>query len=237
MRSRLDALRILIVDDHALFRRGLRDVLEEEPDLRVVAEAADGLEALKRVRELRPGRLDLVLMDLDMPTMGGIAATRQIVVEDPALAVVMLTVAGMESDAIEAVRAGAVGFLSKSLSPTAIIRALRDFHRDGVLPMSRLLAGQLLRQFQHAAATSARAGDELLMVPTDDASEEHADESLTARQREVMKLLARGARDRDIADELVLSESTVKKHVQGILRKLNARNRTEAVARFRGGAR
>src|SRR5207248_2183777 len=81
MSPRLDVLRILIVDDHALFRRGLREVLEEEPDLRVVAEAADGMEALQRVRELRPGRLDLVLMDLDMPTMSGIAATREIVAE------------------------------------------------------------------------------------------------------------------------------------------------------------
>ena len=232
MTSRLDALRILIVDDHALFRRGLRDVLEEEPDLRVVAEAADGVEALERVRELRPGRLDLVLMDLDMPALDGIAATRQIMVEDPTLAVVMLTVAGMERDAIEAVRAGAVGFLSKSLSAMAIIRALRDFHRDGVLPMSRLLAGQLLRQFQQTVATPERAADAQLEVAV-----EAIDRLLTARQREVLELIARGARDRDIADQLVLSESTVKKHVQSILRKLNARNRTEAVVRFRGDSR
>src|SRR5260370_8367363 len=98
-------------------------------------------------------------MDLDMPTMDGIAATRQIMVEDPTLAVVMLTVAGMERDAIEAVRAGAVGFLSKSLSAMAIIRALRDFHPDGGLPMSRLLAGQLLRQFQQTAATPQPPAD------------------------------------------------------------------------------
>jgi len=102
-----DVLRILIVDDHALFRRGLRDVLEEEQDLEVVAEAANGVEALRRVRELRPGRLDLVLMDLDMPTMGGIAATRQIVAEDPSLAVVMVTGGRLGTRRPEPVQAGA----------------------------------------------------------------------------------------------------------------------------------
>ncbi len=220
-------LRILIVDDHPLVRRGIREVIDEEDDMRVVAEAADGEEAIRRVRELRPHGLDLVLMDIDMPGLDGIAATERIRAADPALPVIILTMSTLDRDLFEATRAGAVGFLSKTLSPTAMVRALRDFHREGALPMSPTMAARVLAHFQQRAITSQPE------PPPSPAGDERTEGPLTAREREILALIAQGARDKDIADRLVLAESTVKKHVQNILRKLDARNRTEAVARFR----
>src|SRR5207245_7276978 len=108
--------------------------------MEVVGEAADGEQAVQLARRLRPHRLDLVLMDIEMPKLNGIGAMQQIVASDPELPVVMLTVSTQEHDLFGAMRAGAAGFLSKSLSPTALIRALRDFHRYGSLPMSRIMA-------------------------------------------------------------------------------------------------
>ena len=224
-------LRILIVDDHPLIRRGIREVIDEEEDMRVVAEAADGEEAIQRVRELRPHGLDLVLMDVDMPCLDGIAATRRILAEDPGLPVIMLTVSTLDRDLFEATRAGAIGFLSKSLSPTAMVRALRDFHREGALPMSPTMAARVLAHFQQTAIVSQPEAPSPAQ-----ASDERAESVLTPREREILEMIAQGARDKDIADRLVLAETTVKKHVQNILRKLDARNRTEAVARLRDDA-
>ena len=224
-------LRILIADDHPLFRRGIRDVIDEEDDMQVVGEAADGEQAVQRARELGPHGLDLVLMDIDMPRLGGIAATKRILAEHPGLPVVMLTVSTLDVDVFEATRAGARGFLSKSLAPAAMVRALRDFHRDGALPMSRTMAARLLAQLQQAAAASQQQFDPAAAA----ALEERMASTLTPREREVLELIAQGARDRDIAGRLVLTVSTVKAHVQHILRKLGARNRMEAVARVRNG--
>jgi two-component system nitrate/nitrite response regulator NarL len=219
-----EPLRILIADDHAFFRRGIREVLEEQADMRVVAEVADGEEAIRRVRELGTRGLDLVLMDIEMPGLGGIAAVRRLLAEEPGMPVIMLTVSTAEDDLIAAARAGAVGFLNKSLAPAALVRALRDFHREGALPMSRTMAARLLTHFRQVAAA----------VPPDAPSPAGAPaEQLTPREREILALLASGARDREIAAQLSLAENTVKTHVQNILRKLGARNRTAAVARLR----
>lgn len=216
-------LRILIADDHALFRRGIRDVLEDEPDLRVVAEATDGEDAVQQAQALWPHGLDLVLMDITMPRLDGIAATKQLLAETPGLPVIVLTASAEDHDLIAAAQAGAVGFLSKSLSPAAIVRAIRKFQHEGELPMSPAMAAKVLRHFQQL--TSGMAGA---------CADQPADNGLgatglTAREQEVLELLAAGSQDREIGERLVVSEHTVKKHVQHILRKLGVRNRTEAV--------
>jgi two-component system NarL family response regulator len=222
-------LRILLADDHALFRRGIREVIDAEEDMRVVAEAADGEEAIHRAAELRPDRLDLVLMDIDMPGLDGIAATQQLLTKDPDLSVVILTVSTQDRDLFQAARLGAVGFLSKRLSAAAIVRALRDFRRDGALPMSRTMAAKLLAHLRQAAA-SAEQRSGLTAAPDGPGTDQ-----LTNREREVLELLATGARDREIAERLTVAENTVKRHVQSILQKLGARSRTEVVARLRRG--
>jgi len=214
-------LRILIADDQAFFRRGIREVLNDEDDMQVVAEALDGEQAVRVARQLRPGGLDLVLMDIDMPHLDGMAAAAQLGTTDPDLPVVMLTLSTLESDLFEAVRVGAVGFLNKSLSPDALVRTLRGFRRGESLPMSPAMAHTLFAVF--------RRGDWAANQPRT----EPADFKLTSRESEVLDRIAHGARDREIAAHLTVTESTVKKHVQNILRKLHARNRTEAVARLR----
>jgi DNA-binding NarL/FixJ family response regulator len=214
-------LRILIADDQAFFRRGIREVLNDEEDMQVVAEATDGEQAVRVARELRPSGLDLVLMDIDMPRLDGIAAATLLDAEDPDLPVVMLTISTLDSHLFEAVRAGAVGFLSKSLAPDALVRTLRGFARGESLPMAPLTAQKLFDGFRR----DGLAADGPHLEPTDVA--------LTPRENEVLERIARGSRDREIAEQLTVTQSTVKKHVQNILRKLHARNRAEAVARLR----
>ena len=221
-------LRMLIVDDHAVFRRGIREVLNEEEDMQVVAEALGGEPAIQMVRDLRPAGVDLVLMDIDMPGMDGIATTERIAAEHPTLPVVMLTVSTLDRDLFEAVQVGAVGFLSKSLSPDALVRALRGFRRGESLPMSPALAQKVLGYFKGVPMAAPQPA---ATVPSAEA--QPADTGLTSREQEVLELIAQGARDREIAERLVVTESTVKKHVQNILRKLHARNRVEAVAHLR----
>jgi DNA-binding NarL/FixJ family response regulator len=207
-------LRILLADDHEPFRRAMRGVIDRQEDMRIVAEAGDGAEAVRLSRSLRPDGLDVVLMDIDMPKLDGIKATQQITAADPDLPVVMLTVSTLDRDLFEAVRVGAIGFLSKGLSADAVVRALRSFHRYESLPLPRAMASKVLAYFQQRDRPAPAAG------------------GLSSREREVLELIARGARDREIATILVVSEGTVKKHVQNILRKLHARNRAEAVARL-----
>src|SRR5207245_1619298 len=122
-------MRILIVDDHPAFRRGIHEILDDEPDMEVVGEAADSDDAVQLIGELGPGGIDLLLMDIDLPKEDGLNATRRILADNPQLSVVILTVSSVDNDLFEAVRAGAVGFLSKSLAPEALVRALREFHQ------------------------------------------------------------------------------------------------------------
>jgi len=207
-------LRILIVDDDAFFRRGLREILNEADGVRVVGEAADSDQAIEVAHDLcRRASLDLVLMDVD-----GLAAISRLVEEHSSLAVVVLTLSTSEADVVGAVKAGAVGYLSKHLGPDLLLRSLTAFHRGESLAMSREVGLTVLEL--------ARQGAELRQ------RRDTGQPTLTAREAEVLDLVASGARDRDIAMRLVISESTVKKHLQNILRKFHARNRVEAVARW-----
>jgi DNA-binding NarL/FixJ family response regulator len=194
--------------------------------MEVVAEAADGEQAAELATQLRPGHLDLVLMDLAMPKLDGVAAIRRIVAADPSLPVVVLTVSDEEDDLLAAVRAGAVGFLSKSLSPVALTRALRNFHYEGALPMSRKMATRALTHLQRLT------GPEIGGAPSRPTrAETLPPQSLTERELDVLDLIALGARDRDIAEQLNLTVNTVKKHVKNILQKLKVRNRAQAAVR------
>jgi DNA-binding NarL/FixJ family response regulator len=215
-------LRILIADGEAFFRRGIREIINEEAGLQVVGEAIDGEKAVTLVRQLWSSGLDVVLMAVDVPRLNGFAAAEILTAEYPDLAVVLLTVAELEAQFINAVRAGAVGYLRRNLEPEALLRALHGFRRGESLPISRVMAQLALNHLRSRV---------LHAQPT-----EQALPSLTPREREVSDLIARGARDREIATQLVLSESTAKKHVQNILRKLQARNRAEAVARLQASS-
>lgn len=206
------AIRVVICDDHALFRRGLRMVLESEEDLAVVGEADDGEESIRIVDELRP---DVVLMDVRMPRIGGIEATRSITEVLPATKVLMLTVSEDEDDLFDAIRAGAAGYLLKEISVDEVAGAIRCVV-SGQSLISPSMAAKLLVEFR----SMAKRVDERQSMPLP---------RLTERELEVLRLVAQGLSNREIAGELYISENTVKNHVRNILEKLHLHSRMEAV--------
>jgi DNA-binding NarL/FixJ family response regulator len=199
-------IRVLVADDQPLVRRGLRTILESEPDLEVVGEAADGAEAVARAERMAP---DVVLMDVRMPGMDGLEATRRI--EEPA--VIVLTTFDHDEYLFEALRAGASGFLLKDAPPERIVEAIRTVHRGDAL-----LAPEVTRRVIEEFATRGAA-----------AGPPPGFDELTAREVEVFGLLARGRSNGEIATDLFLSEATVKTHVGRILLKLGLRDRVEVV--------
>lgn len=201
---------MLLADPHALFRRGVRLVLEEETDIEVVGETGDGLDAVERIVELIP---DLVLMDVGMPGVSGIEATRRVRALVPAVKVAILTVSEKDEDLFAAVRAGATGYLLKEVSIEELPEAVRAVARGHSL-ISPTMASRLLSEFN---ALSRRVEEERGNVPR-----------LSDRELEVLRLVARGFSNRDIATELVIAENTVKNHVRNILEKLQLRSRMEA---------
>jgi DNA-binding NarL/FixJ family response regulator len=207
-----EPIRVLVVDDHALFRRGLQMVLEQEPDIDVVGEASDGTEAVTVAGDKLP---DVVLMDVRMPRRGGIDACTAIKDVVPSAKIIMLTISDEEADLYEAVRAGAMGYLLKEISIEEVASAIRAVH-GGQSLISPSMASKLLTEF---AAISKRS-EERQQVPTP---------RLTDREMEVLKLVARGLNNRDIAKELFISENTVKNHIRNILEKLQLHSRMEAV--------
>ncbi len=207
-----DQVRVMICDDHALFRRGLVMVLESEADIEVVAEAEDGNDAVRKVAEFVP---DVVLMDVRMPGTDGIEATRRIAEAVPSTKIVMLTVSDEESDLYEAIKAGASGYLLKEISIEEVSTAVRAVVAGQSL-ISPSMASKLLTEFTNLS----KRADERTTVPTP---------RLTDRELEVLRLVAQGKSNREIAEDLFISENTVKNHVRNILEKLHLHTRMEAV--------
>ena len=207
-----ERLKVLVVDDHALFRRGLQMVLKSEGDIEVVGEAADGNEAVEKAQESMP---DVILMDVRMPHRSGIEATQQIKDLLPHVKILMLTISDEEADLYEAIKAGASGYLLKEISIDEVADAIRSVFA-GQSRLSPSMAAKLLQEF---AAMSKRAA-EARQLPAP---------RLTDREMEVLRLVAQGLNNRDIAKELFISENTVKNHIRNILEKLHLHSRMEAV--------
>jgi DNA-binding NarL/FixJ family response regulator len=198
---------ILLVDDQALVRGGLRLIVDAEPDLEVVGEAADGAEAVELAETLRP---DVVLMDIRMPVLDGIVATQRLLHRLPVTRVIMLTTFDLDEYVVEAFRAGASGFVLKSAPPGQLVAAIRTIVLGEAL-LAPASTRQLIEQSTRQVAPSPRLT------------------SLSARETEVLRLLARGLSNAEIAEELVVEPSTVKTHVASILAKLGVRDRVQAV--------
>ncbi len=206
----MSARRTLIVDDSALARRAIRNILERSPQFTVIAEASDGREAIDRARTLVP---DLVLMDLKMPHLGGLEAIQMIKEEFPSMQVVVLSVSDDPQDLFEAIKRGAQGYLIKNMEPHLWLDYL-DAVASGDTRISRAVADRVLEEF-----TKSRTAGAAAPLPT-----------LTPREQEVLSLVARGQTNREIGTALDIAENTVRRHLQNILEKLHLRNRVELAA-------
>lgn len=204
----MKTIRVLIIDDHTLFRSGIKLLLERQTGFEVVGEASDGLEGVKRAKQFKP---DVVLLDLHMPVTNGLVTIPLLREEAPKAEIIMLTVSEGADDLLEALRAGARGYLLKNIETDFLLDSIRRV-ANGESVMSAQMAGKLA---------------EAMRVPQKTATLSNP-EKLTPREREIIVMLATGASNKEIARQLDLAESTVKIHVQGILRKLNLASRVQA---------
>ena len=209
-------IRILLVDDQPLFRRAIATLIGDQPGLVVAGEADNGLQGLELARTLKP---DVVLMDVEMPVMDGVEATRRIREELPGLKVVILTVSEADDHLFDAIRYGAAGYLTKDMTPEALVRSIRGA-RDGDLPMPRKLAAEVIGELVRGRGAGPNHGV-------------HGLSRLTARESEVLRMIANGLTDREAADSLGISVRTVETHVSNLLHKLGVRNRAEAARIYR----
>jgi DNA-binding NarL/FixJ family response regulator len=215
-------IRILLVDDQKLIRQGMRTLLNLEGDIDVVGEASNGVEAIAAVEQMGP---DVVLMDVRMPQLDGVAATRHITERFPDVAIIILTTFDDDEYVFEGLKAGARGYMLKDVGSDEIAAAIRVVAAGGAL-MQPSIARKVMAEFGRMAGTRAEpappptAPDQSTLV-----------EPLTERELDVLRALANGLSNREIAEQLVITEGTVKNHVSSLLAKLNARDRTQAVLR------
>lgn len=203
--QRMDSIRVLIADDHAIVREGQRALIETEPGMELIGEAADGVEAVHMARTLQP---DVILLDLLMPRKGGVEAIGEIKEENPKARILVLTSFAEDEKVYAAIKAGALGYLLKDASPQEILAAIREVHR-GEPSMPPIIAHKLMSELQRTSN----------LPPTED--------PLTERELEILKLVAQGLPNLEIAERLVISERTVRTHVSNILAKLHLANRTQ----------
>ncbi len=208
----MNRLRILLVDDHILFREGIASLVASRPDMEVIGQAVDGLEAIQKAKELKP---DLILMDIRMPNCDGLEATRRIKKEWPEARIVILTVSEEDEDLFEAIKAGAQGYLLKNLRPAALFELIQGVSQ-GEAPISPSLAAKILREFLQATQKASPPG--LNEV------------NLTDREKQILQYVAQGSSNKDIATDLCITEGTVKNHLHNILEKLHLHNRAQAAA-------
>jgi RNA polymerase sigma factor (sigma-70 family) len=208
----MDTIKVLVVDDHALFRRGIMSVLANQESLEVVGEASDGLEAIKKAEEVAP---DVILMDLNMPRCTGLEATQALGAKMPQVNILVLTVSDNEADLFAAIKFGARGYILKNAEPEELIHAIFHIAQGGVI-ISPVMATKLLTEFKETAKEK-------------EATEE-ANANLSPREGEVLQLVAQGATNKEIAESLFISENTVKTHLRNIMEKLHLANRSQAAA-------
>jgi NarL family two-component system response regulator LiaR len=200
-----EKIRILIADDHAIVREGLRALFATEPDLELVAEASDGVEAVDKVRAMQP---DMILLDMMMPRKDGLGAISEIIKENPKARILVLTSFAEDEKVFPAIKAGALGYLLKDSSPQELLQAIQNVYR-GEASLHPTIARKLMRELSQPPS----------LPPTTD--------PLTEREVEVLRLVAQGLSNDDIAEKLVVSERTVRTHVSHILDKLHLANRTQ----------
>jgi NarL family two-component system response regulator LiaR len=200
-----EKITVIIVDDHAIVRQGLRTYLQLQPDIEVVGEAPNGKEAIALVADTLP---DIVLMDLVMPVMDGVEATRAVRSLSPNTRVIVLTSFSEDEKVFASIKAGAQGYLMKDVHPTDLVQALRSVNK-GEAQLDPEIARKVMQEFANPAPTTPK-------------------HDLTERELEVLRLIAQGKSNKDISEELVLSEKTVKTHVSNILQKLHLSDRTQA---------
>jgi len=207
-------IRVMVVDDHTLFRCGITAVLAGEENLEVVGEASGGLEAIEKAKQIVP---DVILMDLNMPECSGLEATQALQTEMPQVNILVLTVSDKESDLFAAIKFGARGYILKNTEPDELIHAIFHIAQGGVI-VSPLMATKLLTEFK-----GLRAGVERKPA-------EETGAGLSPREGEVLQLLAQGATNKEIGNSLFISENTVKTHLRNIMEKLHMANRSQAAA-------
>ena len=221
----MSKLRVIVVDDHPMFRQGIVDVINSEPDMDVVGEASDGLEALVKARQLRP---DIILMDISMPGCDGLEGARMILREQPDVRIVMLTARDEDEKLFEAIKSGAKGYLLKTVRRRQLVTMLRAV-QHGEAAITPALAARMMSEFRRIAMFAPAS--EVHETPNETMS------LLTRRQREVLQLVAQGYSDKEIADQLTISVYTVKAHMRTILNKLQVNNRHEAAQLARASYR